>query len=225
MARIPGALISPGATFASIARRPTWLLPLLLWTAVSVVVTAVVLPKIDWEQQTRQAYERRHQTISEERLPAAAEQTKKIGSTISWIIGFASPAVVSLIVALAIWGAFKAFGWDTTLPQAFGVTTHGFLPNILAALLLIPLLAKRETVDPQGIGDLLRSNLGFLVERESKVVHSLLQSVDVFAFWSLILFIIGFAAAAKVPKKSSAGVLIGLWALWVLVKTGLAAVF
>ena len=117
---------------------------------------------------------------------------------ISWVFGFAAPAMTSLFIAVVFWGAFKAFGWDMTFPQAFGATAHAFLPNVLGALLLVPILSKRETLDPQGIGDLLRSNLGFLVERDSaKVVHAILQSIDVFSIWSLILLIIGFAAAAQ----------------------------
>jgi hypothetical protein len=226
LARIPGTLISPGSTFASIARRPTWLAPLLLWTAFSLIVTTVILPKIDWERATRHALERRNQTIPEDRISAIVEQQKKIGTIFSWVFGAAGPAFASLIVALVFWGAFKAFGWDTTFAQALGVTTHAFLPGILASVLLIPLLVKRETVDPQAIGDLLRSNLGFLVEKDSaKVVHSLLQSVDIFSFWSLILLVIGFSAAAKVSHKQAAGLVVTVWFLYVLGKAGLAAVF
>lgn len=203
--RIPGAILSPGSTFASIARRPTWIAPLLLWSVVSVVLTATIIPRIDWERATRQALEKRHQSIPEERIPAAVEQSRKIGSVISWVFGFAAPALISLFIAVVFWGAFKAFGWDMTFSQSFGATTHALLPNVLGALLLIPILMKRETLDPQGMGDLLRSNLGFLVERDSaKVVHAILQSIDVFSIWSMILLIIGFAAAARISKRRRA---------------------
>jgi hypothetical protein len=226
IARIPGALFSPGPTFESIARRPTWLAPLLLWTAVSVVVTMMLIPRIDWERVTRQGLERRHQTVPEDRLPAIVEQSKKIGSIISWFFGLAWPAIASLFVAVVIWGSFKAFGWDTSFRQAFGATTHALVPNVLKALLLLPIALQRETIDPEGIGDLLRSNLGFLVERDSaKVVHVLLQSVDIFALWSLILLVIGFASAAKVSRKSAAGVVIALWFVLILIKAGWAAMF
>jgi hypothetical protein len=225
-ARIPGAIFSPGATFASIARRPTWVLPLLLWTVISFVVTSLIIPKIDWEHVTRQALEKRNQKVSEDAMPGIVERSRKIGSTISWFFGFAGPALASLFVALVIWGAFKAFGWDTTFRQSFGVTTHAFIPGVLGSVLLIPIVLKRETIDPEGIRDLLRSNLGFLVERDTaKVAHSVLQSVDLFSIWTIVLLIIGFAAAAKIPKKSAAGVIIGLWVLLVLLRAGWAAIF
>jgi len=226
LGRIPGAILSPGSTFASIARRPSWIAPLLLWTIASVVATAVVIPRVDWERMTRQTLERQHRTMPEDQLPAMVERTKKFSSIVFWLSGFAGPALIGLLVAVVFWGAFKAFGWDMTFPQSFGATTHAFLPNVLGALLLIPILIKRETIDPQGIGDLLRSNLGFLVERDSaKVVHSILQSIDVFSIWSMILLIIGFAAAAKISKKASTGLVVGLWFVWVLIKAGFAALF
>jgi hypothetical protein len=224
--RIPGAIFSPGTTFASIARRPTWVLPLLLWTVLSVVVTSLIIPKIDWERVTRQALEKRNQKVPEDQMSTVVDRSRKVGSTISWVAGFAGPAIASLFVALVIWGSFKAFGWDTTFRQSYGVTTHAFLPGILGSVLLIPIVVKRETIDPEGIRDLLRSNLGFLVERDTaKVAHAVLQSIDLFSIWTIVLLVIGFAAAAKIPKKSAAGVIIGLWVVLVLVKAGWAAIF
>ena len=225
MARIPGAFFSPVATFDSIARRPTWIAPLLLWTALSVGVTAALLPKIDYEQLTRQAFQQKGQTVPEDRLATMVEQQKKWGGVIGWVFGTASPAVVSL-VAVVIWGAFKAFGWDTLFSQAFGVTTHAFLPGCLKAVLLLFLITRQETVNPQALGDLLTSNLGFLVPTESsKPLHSLLSSFDIFSLWSLFLFVIGFAAAAKIKRGAAAGIIVTLWLLVVAIGVGLKAIF
>ena len=137
-ARIPGVFFSPVKTFGSIARRPTFLLPLVLWTLASIATTWILLPKIDYEQLTRQALQKRGQSVPEERVASIVEQQKKVGSAIGWVAGAASPTVVALIAAVVIWGAFKAFGWDTRFSQAFGVTTHGFLPGVLKSLLLMP---------------------------------------------------------------------------------------
>jgi hypothetical protein len=225
VARIPGAFFSPVATFDSIARRPTWIAPLLLWTALSVGVTAALLPKIDYEQLTRQAFQQKGQTVPEDRLATMVEQQKKWGGVIGWVFGTASPAVVSL-VAVVIWGAFKAFGWDTLFSQAFGVTTHAFLPGCLKAVLLLFLITRQETVNPQALGDLLTSNLGFLVPTESsKPLHSLLSSFDIFSLWSLFLFVIGFAAAAKIKRGAAAGIIVTLWLLVVAIGVGLKAIF
>lgn len=226
LARLPGVFFSPVATFESIARRPTWIAPLLLWTALSIGVTAVLLPKIDYEQLTRQAIQKRGQTVPEDRIASIVEQQKKFGGLFGWVFGTASPVVVSLLTAVVIWGAFKAFGWETRFPQAFGVTTHAFLPGCLKAALLLFLITRQETVNPQALGDLLASNLGFLVPADSsKPLHSLLSSFDIFSLWSLVLFVIGFAAAARVKRGAAAGIIVTLWLVAVGLGVGWNAIF
>ncbi len=223
--RIAGVFFSPSRTFEAIARRPTWLAPLVLWTAVSLVVSAVLIPRIDYDKVIRQAMEKRGQTVPEERMASIVQSQQRIWNVVGWISAGVVPALTSLFVAVVIWGSFKAFGWDATYRQALGVTTHSFLPGVLGAILLIPLVARQEKMDPAAMGDLLRSNAGFLVERDAKALHSLLGSIDVFSFWSLVLLVIGFAAAAKIRRAQAAGVIVTLWAVFVLGKAGLAALF
>jgi len=226
VSRITGVFFSPVRTFADIAARPTWLAPLLLWTVVQIFLTSIIVPRMDFEKAIRARMEKSGQTVPEERMQQIVQTQKKVGGVFGYVAAVLSPGIVCLIVAGVALGAFKAFGGDLSFRQSFGVTTHGFLPTVVGSLLFVPILLRQESLDPRAIGDLLRSNLGFLVERDSsKVLHSLLQSVDIFSFWVLALLVIGFAAAARVSRKMSAGVLITLWLLYVLGKAGLTAVF
>ncbi len=226
LGRVIGTFFSPGATFQSLAVKPGFLLPLILWTAASLLITNLMLPKIDFDHMIRSTLEKRGQTVPEEKVQSIVSQQKRMAPVLYNCIGGVTPTIVTLLVTLVFWGAFKAFGWDFGFKQGLAVTTHGFLPGVLGAFVLIPVLSSRETIDPQAIGDMLRSNLGFLVEKDaSPVVHSLLQSVDVFSFWSLFLMTVGFAAAARISRKSAGGLVFGLWAIFVLGKAGVAAVF
>jgi len=224
-ARIPGTFFSPGRTFEAIARRPTWFLPVAIWILLSLAISAVLLPRMDFEKMIRDRFEKSGQKVSDEQLQSIVARQKQFAPIFSYFFGGVAPLAVTLLVAVVIWGAFKAFGWDLTYPQSLGVTAHGFLPGVLGAALLLPLLARQERMDPAAMGDLLRSNMGFLVGRDQKVIHSLLSSIDIFSFWSLALFVIGYAAAAKIRKGQAAGVIISLWALFVLGKAGFAALF
>lgn len=106
------------------------------------------------------------------------------------------------------------------------MTTHAFLPGVLKAAFLLFLITRQETVNPQALGDLLTSNLGFLVPRDSsKPLHALFQSLDIFSLWSLCLFVIGFAAAASVKRGPAAGVIVTLWLLTVAIRVGWNAIF
>jgi hypothetical protein len=158
-------------------------------------------------------------------MSSIIERQKKIGGIAGWVFGALGPTAASLVVAVVIWGAFKAFGWDARYSQAFGVTSHAFLPGILKSGLLLFLVSRQETVNPQALGDLLSSNLGFLVDSKSAALHSILSSIDVFSLWTLALLVIGFAASARVSRKAAAGVIVTLWVLVVLGKAGFAGLF
>ena len=225
IARIPGTFFAPSKTFEAIARRPTWILPVAIWIVLSLAISAVLLPRMDFEKMVRDRIEKSGQKVSDEQLQSIVARQKSFAPIFSYVIGGLAPLVITLVCAVVIWGAFKAFGWDLTYAQSLGVTSHGFLPGVLGAVLLLPLLARQETMDPNAMGDLLRSNLGFLVGRDEKVLHSLLSSIDLFSFWSLALFVIGYSIAAKVRKGQAAGVIVTLWVVFVLGKAGLAAVF
>jgi Yip1 domain len=224
--RVVGALFSPGETFASIARRPTFLLPLLLWMGLSLGITAVILPKFDWEKMTRDRMEKSGQTVTDENVERGVAQAKKFGGVFAYCIAVISPWVVALVTAVVIWGSFKAFGWDSTFKQAMGATAHAFLPGVVKAVLLLVLVWRQDVVDPQAMGELVRSNLGFLGGSDSpKALHALFLSIDVFSFWSLWLFVIGFAAAAKVKRGSAAGVIVTLWVIVTAIGVGWKAFF
>ena len=222
--RLAGVFFSPGATFRSIAARPGFVAPLILWTVISLALYAAMAPKFDYERMIRASLEKRGQTVPEDRIQSMVATQKKIAPVIGLVFSAIVPTLATLIVALVFWASFKAFGWDVTFRQGVGVSAHAFLPSVVGTLLLIPVVLQRETIDPQGEPDLLRSNLAFLVDKASSpALHSLLGSIDVFSLWTLVLLTIGFAAAGRTSRKAAAGVVFTIWALFVLGKAGLAA--
>jgi len=58
-----------------------------------------------------------------------------------------------------------------------------------------------------------------------KPVHSLLDSLDLFSAWMVFLLAAGYAATARRSVGSAAVGIVVLWALYVLLKVALAAVF
>lgn len=223
--RVVGTFVSPGPTFASIARRPGWIAPLLLSTVLSVVLSAVLLPRMDFEAAVRERLAERGETVSEERIEKIVSAQKKFAG-FGYVWATCAPALVSLAVAGIFWLSFKAFGWELSYRQSFGVTTHAFLPTLFASLLLIFFVGRLERVNPADLDDLVKSNPGFLVDRHANpVLHSLVQSIDVFSIWAFALLVLGFALAAKVTRGKAAAVIGTLWAVYVLGKAGLTAVF
>lgn len=225
LGRILGVFIAPARTFAAIARRPGWVAPLLLSTVLSVLGTAVLLPRMDFEAVVREQLAARDETISEERVEKALAVQKRF-APLGYAWAVLAPTLVGLLIAAIFWLSFKAFGWELSFRQSFGATCHAFLPNLLSAILLILFALRLERFNPADLGDLVRSSPAFLVDRPANpVLHSLLQSLDVFSIWALVLFVVGYSVAAKVSRGKAAAIIGSLWALFVLGKAGFTALF
>jgi hypothetical protein len=226
LARVAGVFASPGPTFEAIARRPSWWLPLIICTLLSLAATAAIVPRIDFESAVRESIAKRSQSIPEDRVEQIVATQKKFGGFFGYVTSLLAPTLVTLVLALVFWLAFKMFGWETSFRQSFGVTAHALLPTIFSSMLLIFFATRLDTINPADIGDLTHSNLGLLVDRHANaVLHSLLGSVDVISIWVFILLVIGMAAAANVSRKKAAILLGSLWAVLILGKAAWAAVF
>jgi hypothetical protein len=219
--RLVGAFVSPVRTFAAIAARPTFLVPLVLWTSMSFLVSELVLSKTDWRAMIAEGNSHRSQKLTEAQIDQIAESTS--GNRWIWeLLGAIAPTLVAAVTAGALWMSCQAFGWDVRFRQSLGVTAHAFLPGVVASVALFALLWGRQTIDPKGLDDLLRTSPAFLVSRQADgTLHSLLASLDLLSFWSMALIVLGLSSAAKVPRARMAILVVSLWGLYVLGKAGL----
>src|SRR5207253_10539421 len=78
LARVAGVFASPGPTFASIARRPGWVLPLVISTVLSIAATAAIVPRLDFESALRERFAARGQTVPEERIEQIVAAQKRV---------------------------------------------------------------------------------------------------------------------------------------------------
>ncbi|HSE64978.1 MAG TPA: YIP1 family protein [Thermoanaerobaculia bacterium] len=226
LARVAGVFGSPGPTFAAIARRPTWLLPVVISTVLAIAATAAIVPRLDLDSAVREAFAKRGITASEERIDQTIQAQKKFAGFFAYVWAFFAAAAVALVLATVFWLSFRAFGSEVVFRQSFGVTTHALLPYIGSTMLLILFVTRLDLVNPADIGDVAHTNLGFLVDRTANpALHSIAASIDVFTFWVLALLVIGFGYAAKVTRKKAAILILSLWGIFVLGKAGWAAVF
>jgi Yip1-like protein len=226
LARVAGVFGSPGPTFAAIARRPTWLLPVIISTVLAIAATAAIVPRLDLDSAVREAFTKRGITASEERIEQTIQAQKKFAGFFAYVWAFFAAAAVALVLATVFWLSFRAFGAEVVFRQSFGVTAHALLPYIGSTMLLILFVTRLDLVNPADLGDVAHTNLGFLVDRTANpALHSIAASFDVFTFWVLALLVIGFGYAAKVTRKKAAILILSLWGIFVLGKAGWAAVF
>ncbi|HSP15602.1 MAG TPA: Yip1 family protein [Thermoanaerobaculia bacterium] len=223
--RLGGVLFSPDETFRDIARRPNVLLPLAILFIVSVISAVLLIPRIDFESTVRDQMERSSRAAS--MSPGDMDRAVRMGAALGKAIGYASP-----VVAIAIWAiiagvmltAFRLFGGEGTYKQAFSATLYAWIPLLIKSIVTTAVAMTKSTIDAEQIATLVTSNPAFLLDlKVHPIAFSLLSSIDIFAIWTIVLFIIGFAHLSKVSKAKSATIVISLWAVMIIVKLGFAA--
>src|SRR3954452_15071189 len=216
--RIIGVLFSPDSTFASIARRPDWVLPLALLLITSLAAGVIMAPRVDFASATREAMEQ-NKNMSQEQIDRAARMTSSIAKVMTYL----SP-VLSLIGLLIIAGilllAFRLFGGEGDYKQAFSVTCYASVPTIIKSVVTLIIIVVRGGIVPaQALATIVRSNLGFLADMKTNpMAFALLSSIDIFSIWFLALLIIGFAYVSRLSKAKSAVIIISLWIVVLLLK-------
>lgn len=230
--RLVGAIINPRPTFEDIARKPSWLLPLLLLIIVAVATTVVIGQRIGWQTviekqiaQSASAQRRMDQLTPEQRAGVIAQQAK-FAPYVGYIFAVLLFTIPALIFAAVLMGIFNATSSAAlNFKTSFGVVTHSYMPFVIASLLgiLIMYLKQPDQIDLQNV---LASNAGaFLSSDAPKWLLALCTSLDLFSFWMLGLM--AFAYSVVRPKKItfSKGLtwVALIWVVYVLMKVGIAA--
>lgn len=211
--RIVGVLMSPVETFEAIARRPDWLVPLLIILVVAIAGGVLIASHVDFAALGREAVEMnpRSATMSSSQMETGARFT----AAIMKISAYASPAIsaiVLLIVAGVLLLTCRLFAGEGDFRQAFAVTVYAWYPRVIKGILGTVVILTRKSLSIIDLQNPVMSNLGFLFDAKSKPLpFALAASVDLFAIWSVVLLIIGFTAVSRLSRARSAAVVVGWW--------------
>jgi|SRR5581483_4212810 len=229
--RLAGIFFEPGKTFADIAARPSFLLPLLLMIVAGLVNVTMISNKIGWDRIMR------HQMETSSRMqqldPAQREQVLAQQEKFAPIFGYAGSVVGPPLLALIEAAVFLAIvagimSAPVKFKQLYAVVCWAGLTYVVSAILTIAVMFLKNPDDfnPQNP---LAFNPGAFMDPStgSKFVYSLATSMDLISFWAIFLLATGLKAAAG-KKLSFGGALFSVilpWALYVLCKSALAGMF
>jgi len=226
--RIPGVFVAPGATFASVARRPTWLAPLLCVLATGVVLSLVMTTRLDYSEVIRSAVEQRGVTLTDQQIDQQVAMMNRFG----WVFGLLGVLIFQpvgfLVTAFVFWLLFKLQTSEMDYRTSLAVTLHGLLPLALASLLTLFVVLRRDSISLEELqgGRVLLSNLGALApEGSGKLVRAALARLDFFSVWIFVLYGIGFRAASGLRRGAVTATVAGAWIAWYLMKVGWTALF
>ncbi len=222
--RIINIYFSPSKTFRSLEIKPDWLTPLivsliLMGTVMFLLTDVIQQEQIAAAKTAIMKNDRVPENQKEEIIAQQAVMMKKF-----WVVGVVI-GVFMLIGAYFIGGLVVWLGGNSILGKGPGYMTalsvFGYcsLVDVIATAVKLPLMVMNQTMR-------VDSGLGLLVSKEEtrSVLYTFLSSFDLFTFWQLGLMILGFSIIYKAPIRKSAILIIVLWLIWVLVKTGFAGI-
>ncbi len=224
--RLVGVLVAPSETFASIARRPSWVVALIVLVLLSFASAMVSVPRIDWEEATRLQLEQSNPEMTAEEI----EQTAAMGAKLGPITSFTAPVIVAIsyfLLALVCWISFRLIGAELTYRMSLATSIHATIPSGVVSLLGLAVMLPQETLDLERLqsGAYVKSSLAaFLGDGIGPVANTLLGSIDFFSIWTVVLLAIGFSTTGKVARGRATIAALSLWALWIAFKVGLAAI-
>ncbi len=232
--RVIGAIVSPQATFESIVRRPTWIVPILLLVIGSLLLVGLFSQRVGWrsmilrqDEQNSRVQKQMENMTAEQRDNMVDTQTK-FAAPFAYGITVVGPFIAAVIIAAVLMLAFSVIlGTKVGFKQSLGIVSYSWAPGLIGVLLGIVILFLKDpsTID---LEHLVATNIGsYLPDSSPKWLVTFLTSFDLFTFWNMALMAFGFSAVD--PKKVSWGkafaTVFALWFLFVLVKTGFTAAF
>ena len=229
--RVVGVFFSPKATFEDIARKPSWVAPIILLTLIGLTLNIFLANKVDWRSFSEEQImsSPRGQQIPADQKDLAIQRGAKGNQYFCYVRGVTGTICLALLLAVVYWGAYALIGGGRlTFGKSFAAVAHAMLPGGIRELLAIPILLMK---DPSTLGNpynFVGSNPGaFMSTSDPKWLSALASSLDLFVLWSLFLTALGFhyMDPKKLPMSKSAGIAIGVFLFFAFLGTGVAWIF
>ncbi len=228
--RLMGVFISPGETFADVARKPDFWAPLITLILGSVAVVETMLWKIGMERIIRMqlAQSSRTANMNPEDLDKIVAAQVKYGAIFAHVVGVVGPPIGLLVIAgIGILIVNVIFGARSRFKTVFSLVCYADLVTLLGAIMSIALMFFGDP-DRFNSSNPVPGNIGFFLNPHdvSKPLYALASSADIFSIWLLILLGIGLSkgTGGKVKPTPIFLVFTGIWLLWVLAKVGLSMI-
>jgi len=229
--RVVNTFVAPSKTFTDIRRNASWWLPFVILVVMTIVSAFVVDRKVGF---ARVAENQIHQSPKQEdqfnQLPDDQKAARLRGMSVGYRYTTYGAFVIVLIFvalfALLYWASFNfGLGAQTTYKQMFAVWMYASLPKLIVGVLAIIVLLFGGSPESYNMQNPVGTNLAYYMPDAAPWLRSALSFFDIISFWQLALLILGTAIVARVSKGKAAAVVLGWWAIGLVVSTGLAAAF
>ena len=224
VSRIINLFVSPSKTFEALIVKPDWFTPVAVAMVIFLTVGILMKDVIQTEQvaATRESIMKNDKIDNSQKEQVIEQSTTMMKKF--WFLGLPIGMVV-VVIAYFLAALFLRIGGNMVLGkgpaymQVLSVFSYSTLAYSAGALVRVPLMYLNQTMRVDtGLGMLLGQS------ETHSTLYIFLSKFDLFTFWQLAVLVIGLALLYKAPKGKTAGVVIGLWLIWILAVAGLSSV-
>jgi Yip1-like protein len=228
-AHLGGLLFSPGAEFKSIVSRPRFWAPLLVGAVLTLGFTVIWTGKVDPREFFRNQMEQSPRTsqMPPDQMERVITMQSRFFRPASIFFAVVGGPIFTVVMSLIYLFVFRfIYGSQVTFRQSLTIICWTYLVIALVTtplILLVYFMKGDWNLTPDVV---LQANLAALLDRQktARWLYTLASSIDLFEAWRIALLSLGFGAAMRRPASAALGGILGLWALYVLVRVALAAV-
>jgi hypothetical protein len=211
MARLTGVFFEPSQTFADIAERPRWFVPMALLILATVAFYATFGQRVGWLRlvQDQLASSSRYQQQASQMTAAQRENVVNLYVKFYPVLYEAGPVLgiplLYLIIAAVLLGmASGLMSAGIRFKQMFAIVCYAGVVGALAKLLAIVVMFLKSPDEYNVMNPLAFNPAAYMDPRTaSRFVYTLASGLDLFVLWSLALEAVGIKAAAG--KRISTG--------------------
>jgi hypothetical protein len=229
--RLTGVFFEPAKTFADVAERPGFWVPLILIMVFSLSYMVLFGQHVGWERMIRHQTEMssRSAQMSPEQREQGIQMGLKVAPIFAYVGVLLGVPLGTLIWAAVLLGIVKGMmSAQVRLKQVFAIICYAGMPGLIMVLLAIAVMFLKPP-DDFNLQNPLVFNPGAFMDptTTSKFLYSLASSLDLFRLWQLVLIGIGLkAAGGKTLSMGGAMTAVFLpWVIWVLGAAAIAGAF
>jgi hypothetical protein len=215
LANLGMVFTSPSSVARNVLQDPHWVLPLVVVLVVSFLASAAT-----YEYQVKAQREYAEEIIRERDPDAdidAMFAVNPVRRVVGGAIAVAITGVVLLIIAAVLKGVASVAGGSVRFGAMFSFTCYSAVISALGSLVKTALIIMKGNLD---VRTSLAAAAPSLTMRSPQ--FAFLDRFDIFAIWWVVALCFGLSVLSGLGIKKSAGIVVALWAVYVVIRVLLA---
>lgn len=219
---------APSVVFDRVRERGTWVAPFLAIVVCALLSSMLVVQSIGMATIVRKQIESNPRQ-AEQMGPEGIE--KAANSPITKAMAYVAPLIGTPIAMVTIAALFLAglavTGAKVRFSQVLGATSYAWFPYSLILLVMSALIVQLSpNKEDLNIRNLVATNAGAFMDPATtgKALYSFASSIDLLSFGLIAFLAYGLSKVSVRAYGSCFGIVFVIWLVYVLAKTGIAAI-